>query len=251
MNALVPLENADAHLAALLDKHDATLRPGIYGNDREVDRYTKLIPETEAQALMTALVAALRSAGFDDAKFCTGLLLGSFAARPLIDVNVFTGTMTKVFLDYPFDVGEAAVNSIARRIKFIPAVAEVEEACREIVNERRNALRIARAHLAENRHRREEAAEPKTERVTTEEIDVALKKGGMLPAGPKEHFQPPAEPRGLSPDQLESAGMDTAARRAFWAGRLGVGAEELPAAAEGAEEPTEGAEATTERAEYG
>ncbi len=249
MNALVPLEKAAADLVALLDKHDATLRPGIYGNDREVNGYTKLVPETDARTLLPALEAAQRPAGFAEAKACAALLLGSYPARPVNDVKGFTAAITEVFHDYPCDVGKAAVKKIRRRLKFPLTPADVEEDCRELVKDRRWALWKVKEHLAEHRRRREEAAEPKVETASAEEVAAILKKSGRAPAGPKEPFQPPAEPRGMSPDQLESAGMNPADLAAFWGGRMGVGAEETAAPPDRAEEPIEGAEETTERAE--
>lgn len=235
MNALIPLvpaEHTDARVTALFDEHGKNLTPGFYGEDPRVDKHSELIPETDAALLVSAIEAALRPAGFDAAKACAALLLGSYPASRLNDVDVFTGAILGVFHDYPVDIGRAAVNLLVRRLIFPPTAAEVAGACEDLVKDRRCALRTVKAHMTERERRREEAAKPKTTAATSDEVAAILESHGIEPSGPKEPFRAPTTPRGMDADQLQSAGLDGEGKREFWIRRMGVEAEEKTEGAE-------------------
>lgn len=127
-----------------------------------IDRYTRLIPETECRAIIAELEAALTPAHYDQARTLARTVIGRYPKRELIDPDIFVVEMTRVFAEAPADLGQQAADAL-RFHRFLPNVGDVKAVLDPLVDERRAALNQARRHLAEHQRRKAETAKPKPE----------------------------------------------------------------------------------------
>lgn len=128
----------------------------------DVTRYTRLIRETDCHAIVAELEAALVPAHFDQARALAETIIGRYTSRELVNPAVFAREVALVFGQAPADLGQRAADEL-RAARFMPNPGDLLAVLQPLIDERRRALRQARAHLAEHQRRKAEAAKPKPE----------------------------------------------------------------------------------------
>jgi len=114
----------------------------------------ELIPEEDCRSIISEVEAALVPADRNTAINLVQFLLGCYPQRKPDDPEIYIRIMIDTFQNAPPDIGMEAADQITRRIKFIPARAEVVEVLEELVDRRKFQIDIARYHLLEHEKRR-------------------------------------------------------------------------------------------------
>lgn len=142
-----------------------------------VDEYTKLVPENECRAVIAELDAALAPATYDQAKALARTVMGRYAKRDLYDIDIFLFELTRAFGEAPADLGREASDRLRAKV-FLANVGDVKAVLDPLVAEREGARFQAKRHLAEHERRRIEAAKPKADVVTPEQVAAIHEKYG-------------------------------------------------------------------------
>lgn len=90
----------------------------------------------------------------------TRLLIGCYAREPH-DPEVYVAMLTKLFAEYPEEIGREAVDRVSRTQTFLPNRADVQKVLDEVVNAKRPkpARHDAYEHTASQRRQWDEQAE--------------------------------------------------------------------------------------------
>ncbi|GEM_PF-4537910 len=131
--------------------------PALQSCER-VDGYTRLIPADACEAIVAEVRAILMTRARDrDATALAANLIGAYPGRDLADPGTYTRAIASVFSEFPVELGEAAVDTITRYLRFTPTRADVFGALSSLRGKLLWASTNVGRHLAEHTRRAEEA----------------------------------------------------------------------------------------------
>lgn len=139
-------------------RHRRTLDPGEQADER-VDRYTRLIPETDLPLIMTELAGRSIVPVAEEAVEMSKLLLGSYTGQKVLDPDIYVRAITSVFASFPRDLGMRAIDELTKHLRWLPERADVFTVLSRMQSQRERMRRIAEKHQQEHERRRTAAAD--------------------------------------------------------------------------------------------
>lgn len=101
-------------------------------------------------------------------------IVGVYRKSELNDPEVYTAILIALLLEYPHSIVTRVahpVHGLQSRMKFLPTIAEVREACEQEQKRQRNLVVVARWQLQE--HERRERLQAEREAFENEKVDPA------------------------------------------------------------------------------
>lgn len=136
-----------------LTRHQSRLLPCEETGPEKIHSYTNLIPLEDCRSVIQEIEKAMATATGDKAAALANILVGTYPARAVNNAEVFARSMTKLFEEYPADIGAMAIDAVTKQLKFLPTRAEVFEQLEKLKTERLTAKKQAERHLAEHERR--------------------------------------------------------------------------------------------------
>lgn len=114
----------------------------------EVTAFSPLAPAAACRAVLAE--PAPGGCGIEVGSKLARALVGCYPAKEVSQPEIFAYAVSSIFADYPEAIGKQAIAAIIRRQKFLPAPAEVNDACQAIVagiyRKRTRATKMLREH---------------------------------------------------------------------------------------------------------
>ena len=110
----------------------------------------RVIPAPHCHAILAEMDAAGTPATKPQATAAATFLIGAYRATDLNDARLFIRIIVATLQEYPAEVAARAVDELTRTSKWLPSRSELIAACEALMDERRFAERVVKAHLAEH-----------------------------------------------------------------------------------------------------
>lgn len=108
--------------------------------------------------LVTTLEAASVPCTKDQAVQLGEMLLGTYPTHNVADPKMYSRGIASIIAEYPVQISAKAVDLITRESKFLPTRADIDQRCKEMMNELKTSIYIANRMIEEHRRREDEEA---------------------------------------------------------------------------------------------
>ena len=142
-------------------------------------QYWKLPSPAETKAVMNAVLDRDVPCGEDVARECVTILTTAFPSLKPHDPEMYMTHLEKAFSEYGEHHAKAGMEWLVRNRKFLPAPADVYEACNLAKDEDRRIIGCAKAMERERERRKKEAE--RSERIKAEREAFRAKHGDKTP----------------------------------------------------------------------